>query len=716
VTGRPALVRLAEEMGIIPRYLEQTGKVWRETTDETREALLTAMGFDVSSEARAREAVEHLATESRGRPVEPVRVVQQADARSREALVSVPDSAGEIEWEAELELEGGEMHRLSGARTASGGSTLRIELPLIPPLGYHTLRVHLTQGAESRTADQSLIVVPSACMRPRDLLGRQKAFGLVANLYTLVSVRNWGVGDVTDLQELGEWAATFGAEFIGVNPLHALLNRGGDVSPYSPVTRQFRNPIYIDVDRIPRHRGGTAAHDEDRLRRELEELRAARAVDYERIMALKWERFRALHRDFLDHAPQEALADYREWCAAREPELTRYATWMLIALGDGERVAAAGPDWRQWPATLRRAGSREVADFEAGHLQAIDLHRWVQYELDRQIGEVAESLEAAGLRIGLYQDLAIGTSVAGSDVWSDPQLFVQGVSVGAPPDPYSATGQNWGLPPIDPRRLRGERYRYWISLLRAAFRHAGALRIDHVLGLFRLFWIPDGMSGDKGAYVRYPTEELLGILALESVRHRALVVGEDLGTVPPEVAPTLRRWSVLSSKVMLFEREEDGSFRGSEAYEEQSLATANTHDMPPLEAFWRGLEIPDRVKFGFVPPEQEAETRKTRETDRRQLVKLLRDERVLPQDVEVGVTDGATVRRAVHDFLALTPATLVGVSLDDLAGETEPVNIPGTTPEQRPNWTRRMSRSMEEIRGSADTRASLGRRLGEERC
>jgi 4-alpha-glucanotransferase len=286
-------------------------------------------------------------------------------------------------------------------------------------------------------------------------------------------------------------------------------------------------------------------------------------------------------------------------------------------------------------------------------------------------------------------------------------LFVRGVAVGAPPDPYSAAGQNWGLPPLDPRALRRDRYRHWIALLRAAFRHAGALRIDHVMGLFRQFWIPDGMSGEQGAYVRFPASDLLGILALEATRAGAIVVGEDLGTVPEEVPPALRAWGVLSSDVLYFEREPGGGFAPASGYAEDALTTANTHDMPTLAAFWRELDIDLRTQVGALATKQAVDAaRRERAAAREALATTLLDEGLWPAGDEPK-TDLA-LRAAVHAFLRRTPSWLVGLSLDDLAGELEPVNLPGVASDRWPSWTRRMTMSIEDIRESTDVQRALG--------
>jgi 4-alpha-glucanotransferase len=310
------------------------------------------------------------------------------------------------------------------------------------------------------------------------------------------------------------------------------------------------------------------------------------------------------------------------------------------------------------------------------------------------------------MRIGLYQDLAIGTSPASADTWAYDTLFVRGVSVGAPPDPYAAEGQNWGLPPLDPRALRESGYRYFIDLVRGGFDHAGALRIDHVMGLFRLFWIPQGKSGTEGAYVRYPSNDLLGIVALESVRHNAIVVGEDLGTVPPDVPPALEKWGVLSSKVLYFERELDGGFKPADSYSPLSLATANTHDLPTLAGFWEGRDIDIRREVGLIASDDEADhARRERTKERAALVHRLAEEYVLPDRAEP--RSATELRAAVHAFLCRTPAQLVGLSLDDLAGELEAVNVPGVGPDRHPSWTRKLHTTLEAIATSDDVRAAI---------
>ena len=701
--------RLADTVGIVPKYLDQTGKEWREATAESRVALLAAMGIDASTDEAAESALRAIRAEERRELIPPVRVIQRDDETVARHIVVRLASApkGGARWKIELVLETGERYTDEGSWPKGSLAEIPLPWPDDPPFGYHRLTVTITDaGDRQRSGEQMLIVVPSRCVAPEERIPGGRAFGLVANLYTLRSDRNWGVGDLTDLRELVEWVGDIHGAFVGVNPLHALANKGPDISPYSPVSRIFRNPLYIDVDAVPEMRAApqlAARLDRPEFEAELDELREDKLVRYEAIMALKMPALEELYRLFVARqreSKNERGAAYDEYVQAQDPELTRFATFVAIAESKNEW------NWREWPKELQSPDSEAVRQFQRTHAERVDLHRWIQFEMDRQLAEVARTAKSVGLSIGLYQDLAIGTSPTGADAWAMPELFVQRATIGAPPDPYSASGQNWGLPPIDPRALRRDRYRYFIKLVQSGFRHAGALRIDHVMGLFRLFWIPEGKTGREGAYVRYPAEDLLGILALESVRHNALVVGEDLGTVPKDVPPALERWGVLSSKVLYFERDKRGGFCAADRYQPLALATANTHDMATLAGFWAAKDIEDRARVGLIEGEKAlAQAREEREKDKQALLDRLAREGIL--DAAETPNDAAALRGAIHEFLCRTPAALVGLSLDDLAGELEAVNLPGVGPDQHPSWKRKMSMTVDEMRDSREVKAAL---------
>ncbi len=697
---------LADLVGIVPRYVDQTGTETRSTSDETRVAILRAMGIDASTPEAAREALEAIRTREAARVVAPVRVVRRADPDAARVELKVPEgSAGDAEWRVELVPERGEPRRLAGATQPEWNGTVSVELGELPPEGYHTLRVSVRTGGEERAGEQSLVVVPEACPSVAEVAGRERVFGVIANLYTVRSARDWGVGDLTDLGALLEWTASVGGAFVGVNPLHALRNAGMDVSPYSPVSRLFRNTIYLDVEAVPELADSDEARrmlESEELCGEREALRGSDRVEYERVMALKRRVLATLHREFaVRHASggtERGLA-YREYVEGQGGALEMFATFEALAdeLGTGS--------WRDWPEELRDPASPAVAAFRAENAEAVDFHRWMQWELDRQLAGASARGARAGLAVGLYQDLAIGTSGSSADVWANPHLFLPGASIGAPPDEYSASGQNWGLPPMDPRVLREDGFRYWIALVRASMRHAGALRIDHAVGLFRQFWIPEGMDGARGAYVRLPAADLLGILALEARRHGALVVGEDLGTVPEDVPPTMHAAGVLSSRVFYFEREGD-AFRAAAEYEPMALATANTHDMPSLAGFWAGRDVDLKREVGLIGGDQAAEEqRRARVAERHAILERLAADGVLPAAEEPA--SPAELRGAVHDFLCRTPSALVGFSLDDLVGEAEPVNLPGVPPDQFSSWTRKLATPIEALAADPDVRAAL---------
>ena len=685
----PALHRLAERVGILPEYVDQTGTEVRRASDETRVAFLRAMGFDASTESGIRDALERLDERDRSRILAPVRVCVLERGEPARTELRLPEAAGRtVAWQARLRLEEGEPRRLDGTVEidATGGATIPLGRRI--PEGYHSLHVRVSDRGAEREAEQSLIVAPRRCRAVT------RVFGVVANLYTVRSREDWGVGDLSGLGALVEWTAAEGGAFVGINPLHALRNRGWDVSPYSPVSRLFRNPIYLDPAAVPAPGAGARAPlDDAETRRERAALRASGAVEYERVMALKRRVLRSLH------AGATPDASYQRFLETEGEPLERFATFEALVDHLGK------DDWRDWPEPFRDPRSSEVAAFRDAHAREVDFHRWLQYEVDRQLGAAAARGRRAGLGVGLYQDLAIGTAASGADVWANPHLFLEGVSVGAPPDDLAAMGQNWGLPPLDPRALRDDRYEFWIRLLRASFRHGGALRIDHVIGLFRQFWIPDGASGQDGAYVRFPADDLLGILVLEARRHGAVVVGEDLGTVPPEVRPALRARRILSSRVFYFEREGE-SFRPAAEYEPASLATANTHDLAPIAGFWAGRDIELRRATGAIDSDEAVERElRGRAAARAAMLDRLAADGALPSAQEPA--SGAELRGAVHAFLCGTPAAMVGLSLDDLVGETDPVNLPGVTPDRHSSWTRRLELPVEELATSPDVRAAL---------
>lgn len=690
---RPSLHALAAHVGILDHYLDQAG-TRRDTTDATRVALLAAMGLEAGSEHATRESL----AQERARHAAARSAVRVVDARHAR-IVAAPRAARTARWwTVEVTREDGE--RITAhARTTAGPSSIRLQAL---PLGYHRLRITWTDAAgREQTAAQRLIVVPRRCLPIGAALGRRRVYGLLANLYTVRSASNWGIGDAGDLRRLVEWAADVGAAFVGINPLHALHNRGVHISPYSPVSRLYRNPLYIDVDAVPEWR----ALSESRRRAladagALATLRAAPRIDYAAVCARKMAALTELHRAFVARERRRPSARgraYRAYLRREGDALRAFATYLALH----EHFAGTDGDPRPFPAAYRDPNGPAVRAFAAQAATAIDRHRYLQFELERQLGTVAARASARGMALGVYQDLAIGSAANSSDAWTFPGMFVEKASIGAPPDDYSSIGQNWQLPPLDPRALTASGYELWVRLLRAAMRHAGAIRIDHVMGLFRQYWIPAGGDGRDGAYIRFPSADLLGILALESQRAGALVIGEDLGTVPRGLPAVLARWGILSTRVLYFQRTRAGGFLPAAAYPARALVAANTHDLAPLAGFWEGRDIALRRAAG-MPLGDEAETQRAR--DRAALLRRLRRQGLLPR---TGHPPEIQVRAGVHALLDRTPAALFGLSLDDCTGERDPVNLPGVPLDRYPSWSRRMRLPLEQLATDPGVTAAL---------
>ena len=696
MSERPALQELARRMGVLDSYFDIHGAA-HATSNSTRIALLRAMGLDADDDAAAQRVLDRLESSAHDQLLEPVSVVHAHVWQ----MPPLPVGEG-VHWSAALTLEDGTVYAFRGT---TGPAAARPTSPAPLPMGYHELSVVVEDGGVTRQASQMVVVPPAQCVSVEQRLSGRRAVGVLANLYSVRSDANWGVGDTGDLLALGDWASRSGGSFVGINPLHALRNRGWDVSPYSPLSRLFRNPIYLDVPALPELAESLDAQAlvaGDAFVAQRKSLRDNPLVEYEGVMQLKRGVLELLHRTFAEqHRDRDTPRGraYTAFRAAHGEALDRFATFCALAdqMG-GPGGHGAQTDWHDWPGPLGDPRSPAVADFARANAEAVDFHRYLQFALDAQLANVG-----AGLALGIYQDLAVGSDANGCDTWAWPELFAHGVSIGAPPDDFAAEGQNWGLPPIAPHALRRDRYRYWIHLLRAGLAHGGALRIDHVMGLFRLFWIPGGSSGRDGAYVRYPAEEMLAIVALESWRHGAVVVGENLGTVPPEVGPAMERRGLLGSAVVYFERDHSGAFIPARDYPRRALVSAGTHDHVPLAGFWTGRDLEIRRRLGIIGDDAALDlARQSRERDRQALGDRLHAEGVLPDGAR---PDVAGFVNAVHVFLGHTPSAMAGAALDDLAGETDPVNVPGTTNDRYPNWQRKMTRTLGQALASATANA-----------
>jgi len=700
------LERLAERAGIHLHYWDIFGEGHR-TPPDTQRALLSAMGFEVDTPGAVSDSL-HAAEESDRRRVLAPATVLRRDRQALAVAVNVPDTAGTIAWE--LTLETGETvsgdSRREGLAEAPGEAPgLLLALPADLPDGYHRLRV----SAGNAPAEAKVIVAPPAAYRPDWMTGGGRRWGLACHLYSLRSSGDWGIGDFSGLEHLMKAADGLGAAVVGINPLHAPFGRYPDnASPYSPSSRHFLNPLYIDVAKIPFFDACPRAQEifgDRELAGRLDAARSDRHVDYAGVSALKHRVLQAAYEDF-GRLPAEHRRAYEDFRSAGGDALARFCLFETL------HGHFDGTPWTTWPSDYRTPSGPAVEAFAAEHGERVGYYAFLQWLADTQL---TSATDGRGAR--LYRDLATGVDPNGADAWADPEAMARGVTFGAPPDAFNDQGQDWGMPPPNPHVMEAQAFEPFARLLRANMRHAGALRIDHALGLMRLFWVPDGAKPTEGAYVSYPHADLAGVLALESHRNRCLIVGEDLGTVPDAFRAYMDREKFLSYRVFYFERWPDGLFKRPDAYPDLSLATGSTHDLPTLAGYWSGDDLILRDRLGLSGGEDLDTVEKAREAERAVMLAALRDQELpvdgLEPDGSAG--DGAlkAIITAVQRYLARSNATLMMVNLDDLLMELEQLNLPGTVAEY-PNWRRRLAVCVEDMAADPDI-ADVLRAVAEER-
>jgi len=509
---------------------------------------------------------------------------------------------------------------------------------------------------------------------------------LAVQLYGVCSHRNWGHGDFTDLAALLELAADLGAAGIGLNPLHALFDdRPERASPYAPNSRLFLNPLYIDVDAIAEFPGLDAAG-----REEIARLRAAAQVDYLGAAKAKLAGLRLAYGRFRADASPERRRDFECFKNEQGPALARFASFEVLR----RRFPQA---WWDWPEQWRAPTDAALAALRATDGDAVGFYEFVQWIADRQLAACQATARARALSIGLYLDVAVGVDAAGADAWSDQGAILHGLSAGAPPDAFNPVGQNWGIAAFHPRGLSAHAFAPFRRTIAAAMRHAGAIRIDHVLGLNRLFLIPHGAPAQDGAYFRFPLEALLAVVAQESVAHRCIVIGEDLGTVPEDLRGKLAGWGLWSYRVLIFERDADGGFIVPARYPRDALATFNTHDLPTYQGWMTGHDLKMRREIGHPSGETEDQRAQARAALQAALA-------------QSGCGSGFA---GVARYLAATPSRLVAVSIEDVLGIVDQPNLPGTI-DEHPNWRQRLPVPLEDWAGHAQLR-TLARVFAESR-
>jgi 4-alpha-glucanotransferase len=541
------------------------------------------------------------------------------------------------------------------------------------PVGAY--RLHLTD-ASSHSEQVPLIVAP-----PRAFGGDfDRCWLLAVQLYGIRSAHNWGIGDFTDLEGLIELAAGLGADGVGLNPLHALFDdRPGDCSPYAPNSRLFLNPLYVDIERVPGFQPASLTENRDAIAW----LREAEIVDYAAVAALKWQALRSAFAAFKANPKSKGHVAFAKFRAERGAMLSRFACFEVL------RHQFNIP-WWEWPEEWQAPDDARCAALHAGPDAAeIEFVKFVQWCADAQLASCRDLGERRGMKVGLYLDVAVGVQSDGFDAWKEQIAISRHLAVGAPPDSLNTAGQNWGLAGFNAAGLEIESFEPYREMLRASMRHAGAIRLDHVLGLKRLYLVPHGYSADNGVYVQMPFEPLLAVTAQESMAHRCVVIGEDLGTVPEGFREQMADWGIWSYQVMMFERDDRGSFRGVDHYAANALVTFNTHDLSTY-AGWRCFaDLSLKRSLGIDPGESD----EARWHALAMLSDVLRHYAIDRDDLY-----------AVAGFLARTKSRLLAISLEDLLGVIDQPNIPGTV-DEHPNWRRRLPLAIDEIAAAIDITA-----------
>ncbi|MGH9584566.1 MAG: 4-alpha-glucanotransferase, partial [Bryobacteraceae bacterium] len=590
--------------------------------------------------------------------------------------------------------------------------------------GYHRLKINI----DGRAAGEcNLIVCPDRAYLPERLVnGRAAGFNVA--LYGVRSSRNWGCGDFTDLRPLIDWAHETGFSFIGLNPLHVLHNRVPyNTSPYLPLSIFYKNPIYLDIEAIAEFRASACAQrlsQSPRVRNLIQKLRDAEFVEYEQIDRLKRRFLKLLYREFRRGGTgSERRKAFAAYCGREGGLLHKAALYRALdeVLHKQDRNRWT---WWDWPNEYQSPDSPACHEFEREHARLIEFYKYVQFVIDEQLAVAQTYAKERGMPIGLYHDLAVATDRCGSDLWAHRNFYVNGCRVGAPPDDFSPDGQDWSFPPPHPEVHRDTGYTLYRESIRKIVEHGGALRIDHVMRLFRLFWIPEGSRPKDGAYVRDYAANLMRILALESVRSKNVIVGEDLGTVTDEIREMLSRFGILSYRLFYFEKNyEKQIFKHSYEYPRQALVSSSTHDLPTLAGFWTNRDIEARKAAGLSDEQGYWRQIEGRKREKQRMLDLLHSENLLPQHYarnaeDVREVDGE-LHHAIAGFLAQAASSLLLFNQEDLTKETEQQNLPGSTA-QYPNWRRKMKLAVEELNTPAwqpyvamfrDQLARTGRRI-----
>ncbi|MBL8269966.1 4-alpha-glucanotransferase [Steroidobacter sp.] len=710
--------QLAQLYGIADSYLDYRARP-KEVSLESQVAILAALGVAAADDTAAGDAIHEYETRRWTGFVPPVVVVGEGQPISVPIAVPVELAAKKVDWNVTLEngeprsgsaplsklkpIEQGEVDQRSYRRLA-------VSLPNLP-LGYHTATFALDTGLQGTLR---VVITPTQFFDAPAIAAGKRLWGIAVQLYSLRADDNWGVGDFRDLSNLIRLSAPLGCGIIGLNPLHALMPANpAHISPYSPSNRQFLNVLYISVEDVPDFAECEPARKrvaEPKFQANLKTLRATRNVDYVPVAAAKFEILSLLYANFRTrHLAQKTPrgAAFRQFQEILGEPLRLHAIYDAL---DGH-LRLQGPQywgWPSWPEEYRDPTSSAVERFARERAEDVEYFQYLQWLAAEQLSAAQSVARDKGMAIGIYGDVAVGANPAGSETWSNRHLYLQGASVGAPPDALALKGQDWGIPPQDPNELRSQQYQPFVGLVRNMMRYVAALRFDHVMTLYRLWWVPRGLLSKDGTYVHYPLADLIAILALESQRNHCIVIGEDLGTVPEAMTEAMEQYHTYHYKVLMFEQHPDGAFKRPDEYVKHAMAVVTTHDLPTLRGWWDGSDVTLRAKLDLYPTDElRQQAHDARVRDRVGLLRALvaaglwhwREGEPLP-------TYSAALSRAVHAFIGLSSSNIALVQIEDLIGMSDPVNVPGTDTEHA-NWQRKVTASLTDIFSSAETKDIL---------
>lgn len=701
-----------ELKGIDPNFVDAWGSP-AIVSEQNVKNLINKMGYDADNEQQLLDSFQEEEKKHWLSLLPPVTIIHQSNSYSidiclpidfvTDALiyrVTTEDKQQIQESITAIEFPLGAVNEISKVEFHCYKVQLQLELPL----GYHQLEV-LEKGNEEPLATMSLIVTPSQCFTPQAMQEGKKIWGTSVQLYCIKSKNNWGIGDFSDLKVLLKSTAEHGGDFIGLNPIHALSPAfPNDASPYSPSSRKWLNILYSDLTNTEEFKKNKTLQKEVNrqvFQDKLKALRNTQWVDYEGVTALKLEVLRSLFLT-LNNATvtsKKRLTAFEQYVQLKGESLLQQASYDALQFKFLKQDRNLW-GWPVWPENFQSFQTETVQNWIETEKQEVLFWCYCQWIAELQLEDADQLAQSLGMTLGLYRDLAVGVGKGSSEIWANHSLYCEQISIGAPPDILGPIGQCWGLPPIYPNQLYQHAYQPFIELLQANMSHCGALRIDHVMALLRLWWVPDNATAEAGAYIYYPVQDLLNILALESQRNQCLVIGEDLGTVPEGIDTLLEEAGVYSYKVFFFEQANDGGYLSPAHYKQQAMATLSTHDMPTIKGYWHCDDLHLGKELGLYPDQAVLDgLMENRIYCKQQILNSLHGHSSLPHHYNRDATQTGmdqTLNFSMQTHLAKGKSALLSLQLEDFLEMSDPVNVPGTSDEYR-NWQRKLSQNIEQL-------------------